>query len=97
MTIEKTVNETVATLKLEGWLETQAAGELQQEIDALDETVDTLVLDLEALEYISSAGLRQIVAAHKKMEGRLTLKHVQPEIMDVLQMAGFDKRLHIEA
>ncbi len=97
MTIEKTVNETVATLKLEGWLETQAAGELQQEIDALDETVDTLVLDLEALEYISSAGLRQIVAAHKKMEGRLTLKHVQPEIMDVLQMAGFDRRLHIEA
>ena len=97
MNIEKTNSEGVVTLKLEGWLETQAAEKLQEEVDLLGADTQELILDLEALEYISSAGLRQIVAAHKKMDGHLTLTHVQPEIMDVLQMAGFDKRLHIEA
>lgn len=97
MNIEKTELDGVVTLKLEGWLDTQAAAELQSEIEALDANTTALVLDLAALEYTSSAGLRQIVAAHKKVDGRLTLKNVQPEIMDVLEMAGFVKRLHIEA
>ncbi len=97
MNIEKTISEGVVTLKLAGWLDTQAAADLQSEIDLLDAETPSLVLDLSELEYTSSAGLRQIVAAHKKVDGRLTLSHVQPEIMDVLQMAGFDKRLHIEA
>lgn len=97
MTIEKTVDDGIVTLKLEGWLETQSAEQLQTEVEALSADTRALILDLSALEYISSAGLRQIVAAHKKTDGHLTLRHVQPEIMDVLQMAGFDKRLHIEA
>ena len=88
MNIEKTISEGVVTLKLAGWLDTQAAADLQSEIDLLDAETPSLVLDLSELE---------IVAAHKKVDGRLTLSHVQPEIMDVLQMAGFDKRLHIEA
>ena len=71
--------------------------ELENAVAGLDGSIETLTLDLEKLEYISSAGLRQIVAAHKKMNGKLTLKNVQPDIMNVLSMAGFDKRLHIEA
>jgi anti-anti-sigma factor len=97
MNIEKTELEGVVTLKLAGWLDTQAAADLQAEIEALDANTQALILDLGELEYTSSAGLRQIVAAHKKVDGRLTLTHVQPEIIDVLEMAGFDKRLHIEA
>ena len=97
MNIEKTTQDGIATLKLTGWLETQAAVELQGALDALEPDTHALVLDLSALEYISSAGLRQLVAAHTKMDGNLTLTHVQPEIMDVLEMAGFSKRLHIEA
>jgi anti-anti-sigma factor len=97
MNIEKTELEGVVTLKLAGWLDTQAAADLQAEIEALDADTQALILDLGELEYTSSAGLRQIVAAHKKVDGRLTLTHVQPEIIDVLEMAGFDKRLHIEA
>ena len=97
MAVEKITNGTEAVLKVSGWLDTQSAPELEKAVSELDGSVGTLILDLEKLEYISSAGLRQIVAAHKKMNGKLTLKNVQPDIMNVLSMAGFDKRLHIEA
>lgn len=97
MAVEKITNGTEAVLKMSGWLDTQSAPELEQAVAGLDGGIETLILDLEKLEYISSAGLRQIVAAHKKMNGKLTLRNVQSDIMSVLTMAGFDKRLHIEA
>ena len=97
MTVQKITNGSEVTLKVCGWLDTQSSPELEKTVAGLDGSVETLVLDLEKLEYISSAGLRQIVAAHKKMNGKLTLRNVQPDIMSVLTMAGFDKRLHIEA
>ena len=54
------------------------------------------MLDLEKLEYISSAGLRQVVAAHKRMNGELTVINVSSEILDVFKMTGFDKKLNIK-
>ena len=50
---------------------------------------------MEKLEYISSAGLRLIVAAYKKMNGALTLRNVSGEIMSVIKMTGLDKRIVI--
>ena len=97
MAVQKITKGTEVTLKIDGWLDTQASPELEKAVSELESNVESLVLDLEKLEYISSAGLRQIVAAHKKMNGKLTLRNVQPDIMSVLSMAGFDKRLHIEA
>ncbi|MBR4532651.1 STAS domain-containing protein [bacterium] len=97
MAVQKITKGTEVTLKVDGWLDTQASPELEKAVSELESNVESLVLDLEKLEYISSAGLRQIVAAHKKMNGKLTLRNVQPDIMSVLSMAGFDKRLHIEA
>ena len=97
MAVQKITNGSDVTLKVDGWLDTQSSPELEKAVAELDGSVEALVLDLEKLEYISSAGLRQIVAAHKKMNGKLTLRNVQPDIMSVLTMAGFDKRLHIEA
>ena len=97
MAVQKITNGSEVTLKVDGWLDTQSSPELEKAVAELDGSVEALVLDLEKLEYISSAGLRQIVAAHKKMNGKLTLRNVQPDIMSVLPMAGFDKRLHIEA
>ena len=44
----------------------------------------------------SSAGIRQIIAAHKQMNGALTLRNVTPEVLAVLHMTGLDKKLHIE-
>lgn len=95
MTIRKTMNGSEAVMELSGWLDTQTAPELEAAIGALD-GVSALVLDLKELAYISSAGLRQLVAAHKKMNGELTVRNVSAEIMDVLRMTGFDKRLRIE-
>lgn len=97
MKLEKTVQDGTAVILLSGWLDTQTAPELGAALAELEPEVKDLVLDFTELEYISSAGLRQLVAAHKKMNGHLVLKNVPMEIMDVLKMAGFDKRLHIEA
>ena len=97
MAVQKITNGSEVTLKVDGWLDTQSSPALEKAVAELEGSVEALVLDLEKLEYISSAGLRQIVAAHKKMNGKLTLRNVQPDIMSVLTMAGFDKRLHIEA
>ena len=95
MTIKKTVEGNAAVFEIDGWLDTQTAPELGAELDTLDDTVTELTLDMSALQYVSSAGLRQIVAAHKKMNGNLTIKNVSAEIMDVFNMTGFSKRLNI--
>ena len=96
MTIEKNICGNEAEMKLIGWLDTQTAPELDEEIKSLGEDVASLTLDLEKLEYISSAGLRLFVAAYKKMNGALTLRNVSDEIMRVIGMTGLDKRFRIE-
>lgn len=95
MTINKTINGNEAIFEISGWLDTQTAPELETALDELDPAVTELTIDMKELEYISSAGLRQIVAAHKKMDSKLTIKNVSPEIMDVFSMTGFGKRLNI--
>ncbi len=96
MNIQKKITEKETVLELEGWLDTQSAPMLQKELEELEEGTENLVLDFTKLEYISSAGLRQVVAAHKLMKGSLTLRGVSQEIMDIMHMSGFDKRLRIE-
>ncbi len=96
MTIEKNINDNKAELKLSGWLDTQTAPQLEEEITALGSEISALVLDFSELEYISSAGIRQLVSAYKKMNGALTLAHVSDEIMSVISMTGLDKRITIE-
>ena len=95
MTIKKTIEGNTAVLAPEGWLDTQTAPELGAQLDALDASVTELIIDMNALEYISSAGLRQIVAAHKKVNGNLTIKNVSAEIMDVFNMTGFSSHFNI--
>ena len=93
MTIEKNRQGDCLELKLIGWLDTVTSPMLDEELNALDETVTSLVFDCGELEYISSAGLREIVAAYKKMNGDLTLKNVSEDIMNVIRMTGLDKRM----
>jgi anti-sigma B factor antagonist len=97
MTIEKYVENEATVFALSGWLDTKTAPELAAELSGLDAGIKSLIFDLGELEYISSAGLRQLVAAHKMVSGNLVLRNVRPEVLDVLRMAGFDRRLHIEA
>ncbi len=96
MTIEKKVQGGIEELRLSGWLDTQNCPLLEREIGMLGEDVSALVLDCSELEYISSGGLRLIVAAYKQMKGSLTLRHVSDEIMGVIRMTGLDKRLNFE-
>lgn len=95
MTIKKTVSGSTAVFEIEGWLDTQTAPELGAAMEELDSAVTDLTFDMNELEYISSAGLRQIVAAHKKMDGNLTIKNISAEIKDVFDMTGFSKKLNI--
>ena len=96
MTIEKKTDGNSVELILKGWMDTQNAPLLAAALDELDPQPGSLVLDMTGLEYTSSAGIRQLVATHKRMNGALTLKHVSAEIMDVLRMTGLDRKLNIE-
>ncbi len=96
MTIEKNVDGCVATISLTGWLDTQSAPEFEAALVGLGQEVTSLVLDLKGLEYISSAGIRQIVSAYKKMNGALIVRNVTEEVMDVFNMSGVSKKLNIE-
>ena len=83
-------------ITLEGRLDSTNSQELMDTISNSLQGVTDLVIDLEKLEYMSSAGIRQLVATHKQINSALTLKHVSPEIMDVLRVTGLDKKLNIE-
>jgi len=96
MTIEKKINGNSVELRLNGWMDTQNAPQLAAAVDELGPEVERLVFDMSGLEYVSSAGIRQIVATHKRMDGALTLKHVAPVVKDVLTAMGLDKKLNIE-
>ena len=95
MKIEIAVDGSKAVIKLEGWLDTQTAPELGEAVAGLEDSVTDIVKKKEKLEYISSAGLRQIVAIYKKAKS-LVICNVSNEIMDVFKMTGFDKRLNIQ-
>ena len=95
MEIKKTIEGQKATFEVEGWLDTQTAPEFGVALDELSGDVTQLDLDFEKLEYVSSAGIRQIVSAYKKMSGNLTIRNVSPAVREVLRLTGVDKRLHI--
>lgn len=100
MTITKTIENQQAVLSVEGWLDTQSSPELGKEVKALPDTIKELVFDFEQLEYISSSGLREVIAAYKKMksvDGTFSVIHVRREVMEVFKLTGFDKKLDIRA
>ncbi len=97
MTVTKTVENNRAVLLVEGWLDTKSSPELGKEINALSE-IEDLVLDFGKLEYIASSGLREILAAYKKMQevnGKFSVINVGSEVMEVFRFAGFDRKLDI--
>ena len=94
MKITKAVNGSNAVIAVEGWLDTQTSPQLGAAAQELSPDIESVELDFSKLEYISSAGLRQIVAIYKSVNS-LTITNVSAEIMDVFRMTGFDKRLDI--
>ena len=94
--IEKSVNQTV--LQLTGRLDTLSAPALDKTIEENLHEIKSLVLDFKCLEYISSAGLRVLLSAQKKLQKIATMKliNVCEEILNVFEMTGFADILTIE-
>ncbi len=94
--LEKKNNE--LWIEVEGRLDTNTAPALEKVFTDLDVEMKDVVLDMNQLEYISSAGLRVLLAAQKKMSkiGSLKLVGVCDSVMEIFEMTGFDDILTIE-
>ena len=94
--IKENISETV--MSLVGRLDTTTAPTLDKVINEDIKETKRLVIDLQGIEYISSAGLRVLLGAQKKMQplGEMRLKNVREEIMSVFEMTGFADILTIE-
>jgi anti-sigma B factor antagonist len=98
MTIEIKRNAEKTYIELAGRLDTTTAPALDKTINNDIEGTGDLVLDFKNLEYISSAGLRVLLSAQKKMQriGSMKLINVREEVMEVFEMTGFADILTIE-
>ena len=97
MNVNKIQQDANLIVEIEGRLDTSTAPQLEAELGALD-GVKELVLDFAKLEYISSAGLRVLLGAQKKMnvKGEMKIKNVNDTIMEVFDITGFADILTIE-
>ena len=98
MTINKTKNGTELTIALEGRLDTMTAPDLEAELKKSLDGVETLTLDFSKLDYISSAGLRVLLSAHKLMsaKGGMKVTNVNDVVQEVFEVTGFADILTIE-
>ena len=98
MTINKLENGTQLLVLLEGRLDAGTAPELEKELKSALEGVTELTIDMKALDYISSAGLRVLLCAQKIMnrQGSVKIAHVNETIMEIFELTGFSDILTIE-
>ena len=98
MTINIINNKEETIIELAGRLDTITAPALDVSINECSEYTKKLVLDLKNLEYISSAGLRVLLSAQKKMQkiGSMKVKNVCEEVMEIFEITGFADILVIE-
>ena len=98
MNIVKTQNGNALNIALEGRLDTTTAPELEQELKYALNDVDQLTLDFSKLDYISSAGLRVLLSAHKVMskKGGMKVTNVNEIVNEVFDVTGFVDILNIE-
>ncbi len=98
LNIKSEKNGSEMTITLGGRLDTNTSPQLEELVDTSLDGVEKLVFDMADLEYISSAGLRVLLAALQIMEdqGEMVLRNVCEEIMDVLEITGFIEDLTIE-
>lgn len=98
MTITKKQNGSALEIALAGRLDTMTAPDLEAELKSCLDGVDSLTLDCEKLDYISSAGLRVLLTAHKTMSGKgsMRLIHINEVVQEVFEVTGFSDILSIE-
>ena len=98
MTIEKNLSGTELTVTITGRLDTTTAPQLEAELKQNVNGVEKLVLDFAKLEYLSSAGLRVLLAAQKVMnkQGEMVVRNVNETISEIFEVTGFSDVLTIE-
>lgn len=98
MEIIKKQNGTALDVALSGRLDTTTAPQAEAELKPAMEGITELTFDFTNLEYVSSAGLRVLLAAQKTMnrQGSMRIRNVNREIMEVFEITGFTDILTIE-
>ena len=98
MKINKNLNGSSLNVALEGRLDTTTAPELEQSLKESMDAATELTLDFAKLEYISSAGLRVLLSAHKAMskKGGMKVVNVNEVVNEVFEVTGFADILDIE-
>ena len=98
MNITKNLDGTTLNVALDGRLDTTTAPQLENDLRASLDGVTELVFDMDKLVYISSAGLRVLLSTQKVMsrQGRMVIRKVRPEIMEIFEVTGFVDILTIE-
>lgn len=86
-------------LRIEGRLDASSSPILEKKVQQMmDELHNYIILDFSSVDYLSSAGLRVLLSATKKLKsnkGDLILFSVDEDLMEIIRMAGFDKILRI--
>ena len=97
LSIEKKTNGTELTVALIGRLDTTTAPEFEKELKESIDGLTVLIIDMAALEYISSAGLRVLLSAQKIMgkQGEMKVTQVSETIMEIFEVTGFSDILTI--
>lgn len=97
MIINKEITGEALCIKISGRLDTTTSPALEGELASSTDQIKELILDLEDLEYLSSAGLRVLLVAQKKMnqQGSMVVKNVNDVIMEVFEITGFSDILTI--
>lgn len=98
MTITKNLTDATLTIALEGRLDITTAPQLEAELKKSLNGITRLEMDIAALEYISSAGLRVLLSAQKVMnkQGKIVIRNVSETMMEVFEVTGFAGILTIE-
>ena len=98
MEIKRIKNESELNLVIEGRLDTTTAPQLEAELKQNINGVETLIMDFAKLEYLSSAGLRVLLAAQKVMnkQGEMIIRNVNETIAEIFEITGFSDILTIE-
>lgn len=97
MTITVDKKDLSFTIHVAGWLDTNAAPALGAEIEKIVKA-EAIILDFKELEYISSSGIRQVVAAYKKakaLEADFSVINVGNGVMEVFKLTNLDQKIHI--
>lgn len=98
MNIKKFHEGDKLTIEIEGRLDTTTAPQLEKEINSSIGGVKELILDIPALDYVSSAGLRVLLSAQKTMnkQGSMTVKNANDAVMEIFEVTGFVDIMNIE-